>query len=110
MLHPCFRIPRQSGWGWDQRRRLQYRRIDRYLTPLAVPMKRYGPGSRGATRSHHRPLEAYVDGLVRQGLRIDALREIPTFERSGAGARAGAENRAAEEIPLFLAVRAVRRG
>src|SRR5690606_5574990 len=40
MTHPCFRIPRQSGWGRDEQRKLQYRRIDRYLTPLSVPMKR----------------------------------------------------------------------
>ena len=25
MTHPCFRIPRQSGWGWDTQRRLRYR-------------------------------------------------------------------------------------
>ena len=39
MTHPCFRVPRQSGWGWDEGRKLRYRRIDRYLTPLPVPMK-----------------------------------------------------------------------
>lgn len=49
MTHPCFRVPQQSGWGWDAQRRLRYRRVDRYLTRLAVPMKGYGRG--GATRS-----------------------------------------------------------
>ena len=38
MNHPCFRVPRQSGWGWDEGRQLRFRRVDRYLTPLAVPM------------------------------------------------------------------------
>jgi hypothetical protein len=33
LTHPCFRVPRQSGWGWDEQRKLQYRRVDRYLTP-----------------------------------------------------------------------------
>src|SRR5205807_2443790 len=36
--HPAFRVPRQSGWGWDAGRKLRYRRVDRYLTPLPVPM------------------------------------------------------------------------
>src|SRR3712207_3001583 len=27
MTHPCFRVPRQSGWGWDEGRSLQYRRV-----------------------------------------------------------------------------------
>jgi ubiquinone/menaquinone biosynthesis C-methylase UbiE len=29
MNHPAFRQPRQSGWGWDEGRKLQYRRIDK---------------------------------------------------------------------------------
>jgi hypothetical protein len=38
MIHPCFRVPRQSGWGWDAKRQLKFRRVDRYLTPLGVPI------------------------------------------------------------------------
>jgi hypothetical protein len=49
MTHPCFRVPRQSGWRWDASRRLQYRRVDRYLTKLDVPIKAYGGARRGAT-------------------------------------------------------------
>src|SRR5690606_21175062 len=68
MTHPCFRVPRQSGWGVDEGRGLTYRRVDRYLTELAVPMKRYGRGGReGATRSYHRPLQTYVEALARVG-------------------------------------------
>jgi len=105
ITHPCFRIPRQSGWGWDDARKLRYRRIDRYLTPLAVPMKAFN-GGRGATRSYHRPLEAYVNGLAACGLRIDQLREIPTYMVAPDGTRARAENLAHREIPLFLGMRA----
>ena len=105
ITHPCFRVPRQSGWGWDETRKLRYRRIDRYLTPLAVPMKTYN-GGRGATRSYHRPLEAYVNGLAACGLHIDQLREIPTYQEAPEGARARAENLAHREIPLFLGMRA----
>ena len=109
MMHPCFRIPRQSGWGWDAGRRLRYRRIDRYLAPLAVPMKGYA-GGRGVTRSYHRPLCAYVNGLAAHGLFVDCVREVPTFKAPAPGPHARAERRAAEEIPLFLALRAVKGG
>jgi SAM-dependent methyltransferase len=105
LTHPCFRVPRQSGWGWDTDRKLRYRRVDRYLTPLAVPMKRYhtADGRATATRSFHRPLEAYVNTLAACGLLLDYLREIPTTLARHAQS---AERSAHEEIPLFLALRA----
>lgn len=109
MTHPCFRVPRQSGWGWDAGRRLRFRRVDRYLTPLEVPMKPYGAGRRGATRSYHRPLEAYVNGLAAHGLLADRVREIAGRADAAAGPRARAERMAVREIPLFLALRAVKR-
>jgi len=36
--HPCFRIPRQSGWGTDEKTKQQYRWINRYLSPLKIPI------------------------------------------------------------------------
>ena len=108
MTHPCFRVPRQSGWGWDRQRKLQYRRVDRYLTRLAVPMKGYGAERRGFTRSYHRPLGAYVNGLAACGLLVDEVREIPTHKAPEPGPHAKAERLASREIPLFLALRAIK--
>jgi ubiquinone/menaquinone biosynthesis C-methylase UbiE len=105
MTHPCFRIPRQSGWGWDEGRKLRYRRIDAYLSRLAVPMEEAAHG-RGATRSFHRPLGTYVEAFAAAGFAVDALREI-AGDAGSASSRA--ERSAAREIPLFLALRA-RRG
>ncbi|HVH11451.1 MAG TPA: methyltransferase domain-containing protein [Longimicrobium sp.] len=105
MTHPCFRIPRQSGWGWDEGRQLRFRRVDSYLNRLAVPMKAHAGG--GATRSYHRPLAAYVNGLAECGLYVDHVREIPRPSESP-GPHARAERRASEEIPLFLGLRAVK--
>ena len=102
MTHPCFRVPRQSGWGHDARRHLKYRRIDRYLTPLSVPMKCYGKRRRGATVTFHRPLSHYVNGLADCGLLVDCLREICTHNPG----RDRAEQCAFAEIPLFLGIRA----
>jgi hypothetical protein len=106
-------VPRQSGWGWDAARKLRYRRIDHYLTPLAVPMKSYAANpqagdQKGASRSFHRPLHSYVNELAAQGLWLNALNEIPTYKRTRGKKRADAENRANDEIPLFLALRAVK--
>ena len=104
--HPCFRVPRQSGWGWDEGRQLRFRRVDRYLTPLAVPMPPHVHGQKGtAVRSFHRPLQEYVNDLHANGLALEALREIPTFQVA-TGPQAAAENRAFGEIPLFLGLRA----
>lgn len=101
MLHPCFRVPRQSGWGWDEKRQLRYRRLDSYLSPLAVPMQPY-PG--GTTRSYHRPLSAYVGALTAAGLTVNAMPEITGLRSAGSRA----DRRAADEFPLLLGIRAVK--
>lgn len=104
MTHPCFRVPRQSGWGWDEDRKLQFRRVDRYLTPLPVPLKPY-PGQTGVSRSFHRPLHTYINTLAQNGLWVDQILEIPTY-KTATGPNAKAENLANQEIPLFLGLRA----
>jgi len=106
MTHPAFRQPRHAGWGFDEGRRLVYRRVDAYLSPMAVPMKELGGGR--PTRAYHRPISAYVNGLAAEGFAVDAMREIADSldESRPRGRRAGA--RAASEIPVFLALRARR--
>ncbi len=102
MTHLCFRVPRQCGWKHDAQRDLRFRRIDRYLTPLAVPLKSYGKKRGGMSVSFHRPLSHYVNGLAACGLLIDELQEITTFEVQATKA----EQRANQEIPLFVGLRA----
>lgn len=100
MIHPCFRIPRQSGWGFDEKRKLHYRRVDRYLSPLTVPMKSY----RGSvTRSYHRPLQDYVQALLKAGFQLDAWEEI-----ADSGLKPNGQKNPNEDIPLFLALRAIK--
>ncbi len=108
MTHPAFRQPRHSGWGFDEGRKLTFRRIDGYLTPMAVPMKSLGGGL--PTRSFHRPISAYVNALADAGFVIDAMLELPDLppdRRPGRAARGDA--RANAEIPIFLGLRAIRR-
>ena len=107
MNHPAFRQPRQSGWGWDEERKLQYRRIDAYLTSYEMPIIAH-PGSKPSvkTYSYHRPLSEYVQELARHGFVVDALEEWISDKNSDSGPRAKAENVARQEFPLFLAIRA----
>lgn len=106
MTHPCFRIPRQSGWGWDPGRQLMYRRVDRYLTQLDIPMQEYGGKRQGVTRSYHRPLQDYAKALHDAGFVIEQLKEIPAPPPDNPAQEKKAERMAREDIPLFLALRA----
>jgi ubiquinone/menaquinone biosynthesis C-methylase UbiE len=109
MMHPCFRGPRESSWGWDQAKKVQYRRVDRYLLPRKSPIVTH-PGSKAAsgyTWTFHKPIEAYVKALRQAGLLIDAIEEWPSHKTSQPGPRAAAENTARKEIPLFMAIRAI---
>lgn len=109
MMHPCFRAPKSTSWGWDDQARVQYRRVDRYLLPRKEPIVTH-PGSDPTqyTWTFHRPLEAYVKAMRNTGLLIDAMEEWPSHKTSEAGPRGAAENAARKEIPMFLALRAVK--
>ena len=107
MTHPCFRIPRQSGWGWDSGRKLHYRRIDRYLQTLNVPMQPHDDGG-GITRSYHRPLSDYVNAIADAGMTLDAMKEIPEPSRPPGRGTGGIRRNG--DIPLFLGFRAVVAG
>jgi ubiquinone/menaquinone biosynthesis C-methylase UbiE len=105
MMHPAFRGPKYSGWGWEDK--TQYRRVDRYLLPRREPIISH-PGRKDGryTWTFHRPIQQYVNGLARAGLLVDRLEEWPSHKLSQPGPRAEAENRARAEIPMFLAIRA----
>jgi ubiquinone/menaquinone biosynthesis C-methylase UbiE len=111
MMHPCFRGAGETSWGWDDSSKIQYRRVDRYLEPRKTPIKMH-PGSNPnqITWTFHRPLEHYVKALRQSGMVVDALEEWTSHKKSDSGNRAAAENRARKEIPMFLALRAIKIG
>jgi ubiquinone/menaquinone biosynthesis C-methylase UbiE len=109
MNHPCFRGAKETSWGWDEKQTVQYRRVDRYLIPRKTPIVTHPGGDpTHYTWTFHRPIEDYVRGLAKAGLLIDAMEEWPGHKTSDSGPRAAAENTARKEIPLFLAIRAIK--
>lgn len=105
--HPCFRIPRLSSWGIDEARKLQYRRIDRYMTSQEIPINTNpGKGQKSPiTWSFHRPLSYYFDSLQKAGFIIEQVEEWCS-DKVSVGDAARMENRGRSEFPLFLAIKA----
>ena len=62
------------------------------------------------TTTFHRPLSLYINELGAHGFAVDRLAELPTYKKVKSGPKAKAVNRSHEEIPLFVALRAVRGG
>lgn len=105
--HPAFRVPRQSSWGFEDSRKMMYRRIDSYLEEKSIPMQMHpGDAPDVRTTSFHRPLSSYVSALSKAGFMIDEMEEWISHKESTSGPRARAENRIRKEIPMFLAIRA----
>jgi ubiquinone/menaquinone biosynthesis C-methylase UbiE len=102
--HPCFRIPRQSSWGIDETKKTQYRRIDRYMTELEVPISAH-PGQRNSqvTWSFHKPLSTYIQMLSQAGFVIEVIEEW-TSDKVSQGKVAKMENRSRQDFPLFLTI------
>lgn len=108
-MHPCFRIPRQSHWGWDADQKIQYRRLDRYGSPIEIPITTHpGKGSAESTTFYHRPLSELLSALGKGGLGVVACEELYSHRRSQGGPFSKAEHRAAEEFPLFIALKALK--
>ena len=60
------------------------------------------------TQTFHRPIQAYINAFAKAGLFVNALEEWPSARSSEPGPKAAEENRIRREIPMFLALRAVR--
>jgi ubiquinone/menaquinone biosynthesis C-methylase UbiE len=109
MMHPCFRGAKESSWGWDERAKVQYRRVDRYLLPRKSPIVTHpGQSAELYTWTFHKPIESYAKSIRNASLLIDTIEEWPSHKTSTSGPRAAAENVARKEIPMFMAIRAVK--
>jgi len=105
--HPCFRIPRQSGWGMSENK-IQYRYINMYMSPLKIPILMHpGENKSPVTWSFHHPLSFYTKTLCDRGFVITNIEEW-TSSKESAGKMAKTENRARNEIPLFLTIAAMK--
>lgn len=103
--HPAFRVPKESEWGWDEERRIRYRRIDRYISELQSKIQMHpGDAPEKYTLSFHRPLQFYFKALQKAGFCVDRLEEWTSHKESEPGPRKAAEDLARKEIPLFLFV------
>ncbi len=109
MMHPCFRIPKQSHWGWDGDQKVQYRRIDKYGNSLQIGIETQpSNGSGEGTVFYHRPLQELLTGFGNAGIGIIECKELYSHRRSQGGPFSKAEHRAAEEFPLFLGLKGMK--
>lgn len=101
--HPAFRIPRASGWGWDQETWTQFRRVDAYLAESKHRIQMHpGDAPDVTTISFHRPFQYYFKAFNKAGLCVLRMEEWTSHKMSDSGPRADAENVARKEIPMFV--------
>lgn len=105
MNHPCFRVPRKSSWGFDEKSKIQYRRIDAYMADIKIPIEMHPSKKMSSpiTYTFHHSLSTYMGLLKKNGFVIEALEEWCSDKKSEGG-RAKSEDKARDEIPLFLAI------
>ena len=107
--HPAFRIPKESSWGWDEIKKIQYRRLDSYISESGEQIQMH-PGEKPweKTISFHRPLQFYFKLLSKNGLLVARLEEWNSHKISEPGPKKEAEDRSRHEFPLFLFLEAVK--
>jgi len=107
--HPAFRIPKQSSWGWDDVKKVQYRRLDSYISESKEQIQMHpGDNPREKTISFHRPLQFYFKALSKNGLFVSKFEEWSSHKTSEPGPKKEAEDRARREFPLFLFLEATK--
>lgn len=104
--HPVIRVPKASHWGFDEKEKLQYRRIDSYLSgkKIQIDMHPGKGGKKSVTYSFHRSLQEYMKILRGAGFCITRLEEWISHRTSDSGPRAKAENASRKEFPLFMMI------
>lgn len=107
--HPAFRIPKHSDWIVKDN--LQLRSVDSYMSPLEIPIESSPFHNRNnqISYSYHYPLSAFSEMLFDNGFLIETIEEWISPKKSFGG-KAKIEDRARAEIPLFLAIKAIKNG
>ncbi len=107
--HPAFRIPRQSSWEIDEKSKLEYRRINRYMSPLKIPIN-MNPGDRSSkfTWSYHYSISEITNMMTKNEMLIERIDEW-TSDKNSEGKSAKMENMARNEFPLFMAIVGVKK-
>jgi len=110
--HPAFRNPKHTAWDFDDKNKMQYRRVEEYLSESKTEIDMM-PGTKEEvgkekTVSFHRPLQLYFKALVKNGFLVGRLEEWNSNKVSEFGPRQNAEDKARKEIPLFLFLEAVK--
>jgi ubiquinone/menaquinone biosynthesis C-methylase UbiE len=115
MMHPAFRVPKASDWGWKdagsggvgEQGRVVYQYLSSSKIEIQTHPGKAAHGKGSPTTPHfHRPLQAYVNTMGNAGLLIDHVEEWASHKTSEAGPKKAALDRARKEIPMFLALRA----
>ena len=108
MLHPAFRIPQHSDWGYDEKKEVQYRRVDKYLSEVAVEIAQHPFKEEGkkeiTTITFHRSLQWHMKIFKKQGFVIATIEEWISHKKSQLGSKKEIEDKARKEFPMFLAV------
>jgi ubiquinone/menaquinone biosynthesis C-methylase UbiE len=107
--HPSFRIPQNSDWYYDEKDRIQYRKIARYMSEIEIPIL-MNPGNKNSkkTYSFHRPLQMYVKSLVKNSIFIIKLEEWISHKESQKGPKKNSEDKARKEIPMFMCIECIK--
>jgi ubiquinone/menaquinone biosynthesis C-methylase UbiE len=105
--HPVLLIPQSSSWDYDEQKKVQYRRIDAYLSERRIAIDMHpGKERKSMTYSFHRSLQEYMKLLRAAGFALTRLEEWISHKESEPGPRAKAENTARKEFPLFMMIEA----
>lgn len=107
--HPAFRIPKASHWGYDPENKVQFRRLDAYLSERSSEIQMHPGSAPGITTvTFHRPLQLYMKELAKHGFVLTGMEEWISHRESEKGPRQEAEDRSRKEFPLFLMMKARR--
>ncbi len=111
--HPSFRIPQKSDWGYDDKRKIQYRKVEKYLSESMLKID-MNPGEKNPkykqyTTSFHRPLMTYFSSFNKAGFLVSQLLEWASNKKSQVGPKQKIEDIARKEIPMFMYIEAVKK-
>lgn len=102
--HPCFRIPKQTSWIFDDEKNMQSRRVDSYMSSLKIPIDMH-PGKKNSpkTYSYHYSLTEIFSFLKEAGFTVTDIEELCSHKKS-TGKYAKREDYARKQFPLFMSI------